>query len=524
MRLTSIRAEKDSIVFLIEGGEGQLITLVERAPLAGAEGRVLSETAVQADAEGVSLPRFEGGHDRLYSRFTALAGGETLGGPQYVTDFAEDLPETRGAYPQPSVIKTLYGTQEDIEALGIRQTPCNINLPAIMTLNPDGDVIPYEHDGMTYYFLREKVEQFDAIMKRAADNGILVTMILLNSPRLFDSTGEKELLEKCIHPGYDWNCSDAYISAFNMRTEEGQGLYRAFVEFLVERYTREDRKYGFVGGAIISNEIDSQYVWGNAGEMTVAEYTAEYLQAMRQAWLCGRKHCAYFRVYLSLDQHWCGSMHNPRFPLRYYQGREVVENLAAHEKASGEFPWHIAYHPYPEDLRWPDFWHDRAPDFTFTTPKITFKNMEMLEAYLSQPHLLYRGTPRRIIFSEQGFNSHSGPLQSLTERMAEAGYVLAYLKARQMKTVDMLMHHAYVDNPHEFGLNLGIRRYDPNAPHHAGEKKPIYYAVRDMDTERETERVEKARAFIGAELFDYLLHPPVEYGDRDMSKDSEFGD
>jgi len=137
--------------------------------------------------------------------------------------------------------------------------------------------------------------------------------------------------------------------------------------------------------------------------------------------------------------------------------------------------------------------------------------------------MLYRNAPRRIIFSEQGFNSHSGALQSLTEKMAEAGYVLAYLKAKNMKTVDMFMHHAYTDNPHEFGLNLGIRRFDPNAPHHAGEKKPIWYAVCDMDTEREPARIEKSRAFIGEELFDYLLNPPIEYGDRDTSKDNEFG-
>lgn len=256
--------------------------------------------------------------------------------------------------------------------------------------------------------------------------------------------------------------------------------------------------------------------------MTVEDYTAEYAVALRLAWLCGRKHCAHFRVYLSLDQHWCGSVHNPRYPLRYYQGRDVVENLAGHIRTDGDFPWCVAYHPYPEDLRWPDFWHDRAPDFTFSTPKITFKNMEVLEDYLAQPHLLYRGQPRRIIFSEQGFNSHSGALQSLTEKMAAAGYVLAYMKARQMPTVDMFMHHAYTDNPHEFGLNLGVRRYDPNQPYHAGEKKSIYYAIADMDTDREPERVQNARDFIGGELFDYLLHLPLTHADRDASHDNDF--
>ena len=522
MIIRSILAEKERIVFHLQDAAG-VVTLTERAPLAGAEGRALSVHELPVANCAVSLPRFDGGHDRLYSEFTLSIAGSALNGPRFVTDFAEDVPENALPYPQPDCIKALYGTDEDIRELGLHQTPCNINLPAVMTTQPAPDDIAYEHDGKTYYFIREKIAQFDQIISHAAEQGCLITMILLNSPRLFDSAKEKALLNQCLHPCYDWNSPDAYISAFNMRTEEGQSCYRAFVEFLAERYTRPDKKYGQVAGAIISNEIDSQYVWGNAGEMTVEEYTKEYLCAMRQAWLCGRKHCAHFRVYLSLDQHWCGSVHNPRYPLRYYQGRQVVECLAAHEKATGEFPWHIAYHPYPEDLRWPDFWHDRAPNFTFSTPKITFKNMEVLEAYFTQPHLLYRGQSRRIIFSEQGFNSQDGALQALTEKMAAAGYVLAYMKARNMKTLDMFMHHSYVDNPHEFGLNLGVRRYDPDAPRHAGEKKPIWYAIADMDTDREPERIRMARQFIGEELFDYLLDPPVEYGDRDTSKDSEFG-
>ena len=351
----------------------------------------------------------------------------------------------------------------------------------------------------------------------------MMTMILLNSPRLFGSTGEKALLDACLHPHYDWNCPNAYISAFDMETEEGQGYYAAFVSFLVERYTRPDGKYGRAVGAIISNEVNSQYIWGNAGDMPVEAYTREYAQALRLAWLCGQRFCRHFRVYISLDQFWCGTNFDPSQKTRYYSGRRMLELLAEYGRAEGDFPWNVAYHPYPEDLRWPDFWHDRAPDFTFSTPKITFKNMEVLEAFLSQKAFLYKGAPRRVIFSEQGFNSQNGPMQALTERMAAAGYVLAYMKARKMKTVDLFTHHATVDNPHEFGLNLGMFRYDPSAPHHLGEPKPIFASFEAMETEGEAEAVQKARAFIGPELFDFLLDPPLLYGERDTSQDDAFG-
>ena len=107
--------------------------------------------------------------------------------------------------------------------------------------------------------------------------------------------------------------------------------------------------------------------------------------------------------------------------------------------------------------------------------------------------------------------------------MGEAGYVLAYLKARAIPTVDMMMHHAYTDNPHEFGLNLGIRRYDADRPDHVGEAKPIYEAVRDMDTEREAARIAKAREYIGADIFDYLLNPPAIAHGSDPATMTDFG-
>ncbi|MBQ2433634.1 MAG: hypothetical protein II266_04325 [Clostridia bacterium] len=522
MKITSILVLPDKINFSFDCAR-ETVSVMEYEPLANVECALLSEHEVVVNGTSAVIPRFLGKHDRLYSRFEVYAENIRIPGPQYVTDFDPSVPENKNDYPILPTKKTLHGTEEDILALGIRQQPVNINLPNLMTTVKTDDTIDFEHDGKTYYFIREAVEKVDAVMRRSKKLGLTVTMILLNSPRLFGSTGEKALLDKCLHPGFDFECPDAFISAFNMHTHEGQGYYRAFVEFLCERYTKPDSDMGCVAGAIISNEVDSQYVWGNAGEMDVKDYVSEYNEAMRQAWFAGQKHSKSFRVYVSLDQYWHKTAHNVRFPKRYYSGRDIIDELVRLQSERGEFPWCVAYHPYPEDLRWPDFWHDRAPDFTFSTPKITFKNMEVLQAYLSQPHALYRNTPRRIIFSEQGFNSHSGALQSLTEKMAEAGYVLAYLKAKNMPTVDMFMHHAYVDNPHEFGLNLGIRRFDPAAPHHAGEKKPIWYAVYDMDTEREAARIEKARAFIGEELFDYLLNPPIEMGDRDTSKDNEFG-
>ena len=522
MRITGIIAEREHIRLLTDA-DGR-VQVRQSVPTVGKKpGRTIR---YDADLEAVNgqiiLPRASratDGRDPIFSRFDVFQDHKIADGVKYVTETAEGVPRDNTPYPRPDIIKMLGLPEEMSRKYNIRQGLININLPALMAVDTQEECIPYEFNGRVYSMRKSEVEAIDTYMKSVP----MVTMILLNSPRLFGSTQEKALLDACIHPRYDWKCPNAYISAFDMETEEGQEYYAAFVSFLAERYTRPDRAYGHAAGAIISNEVNSQYIWGNAGEMPVEEYVREYTQALRLAWLCGQRCCRHFRVYISLDQFWSGTNFDPSQKERYYSGRRMLELLNETCLAEGNFPWNIAYHPYPEDLRWPDFWHDRAPDFTFSTPKITFKNMEVLEAFLSQEQFLYKGESRRIIFSEQGFNSQNGPMQALTEKMAAAGYVLAYLKARRMKTVDMFTHHATVDNPREFGLNLGMFRYDPDAPHHMGEPKPIFASFAAMETDAEAETVQKARAFIGEELFDFLLDPPLLYADRDASQDDAFG-
>ena len=397
MRVLRIEAARDC-VRLFTDSDGPAL-LRESAPTVGPKpGRALTVLPVEVRGGVIELPRLDGGRDRIFSRFDLYENGGRAEGARYVTDVAAGVPADETPYPRPDIIKTLGLPGELAKKYGvsIRQGLMNINLPALMAAAPGPGTLEYPFNGRVYYVRGSAVEEIDAAMASVP----MMTMILLNSPRLFGSTGERALLDACIHPRYDWNCPNAYISAFDMETEEGQGYYAAFVSFLVERYTRKDGKYGHAAGAIISNEVNSQYIWGNAGEMPVEDYVREYAQALRLAWLCGQRFCRHSRVYISLDQFWCGANFDPSQKGRYYVGRRMLELLAAYGREEGDFPWHVAYHPYPEDLRWPDFWHDRAPDFTFSTAKITFKNMEVLEAFLSQEAFLYRGEPRRIIFSE----------------------------------------------------------------------------------------------------------------------------
>lgn len=497
MKIIRISADEKTVTIYTEG-DGPVMIRESTPVIRG--GTTVAITRARAEGGVIVLPRYsaDGVHDSLFSRFTVYEGSERVPGPVFVSEIAPESAENNSPYPTHKHIKAINASPETQKKMfRVEQGRPDVSLPGFMTLQPEDGDIEFIREGRTYYFRAGAVAHLDEYM-RAYDHS---TFILLNSSKGFGSRDERGLLDVCLHPKYDEANPSALISAFNMESEDGLGYYAAFVEFLVKRYTRPDGKYGRAAGAIIGNEIDQQGIWGNAGDMTVAEYISEYSEAMRLAWQIGRKYCSHFRVYISLTNNW--SIATPGSPLRFYTAKECIEQLAAQTSEQGDFDWHVAYHPYPENLFWPDFWHDRAATFSYNTPHISFRNMEVLESFLSQKRFLYNGKPRRIVFSEQGFNSMTGPLARHSELDGEAGVVLAYMKARNMKTVDMFTHHSSVDNPGEFGLNLGLIR-------HNGEPKPDYYAFMAMDTDKEPEYVAKARARIGEDLFDYLLSPEIE--------------
>jgi len=519
MYIKEITAAKDSIVIKYDGDNRSSVYVREKVPTIGLSSRENAFIKAESVDNTITIPRFDGSHDRIWSEFEIWHDSKKAEGIKYVTEF-DNVAKYDYPYPQPESIQAAGGTDEDIKFFGTRQNLLNVSLTAIMTPYKGDDTITYVCDGKEYYFIKSEIDNIDNTMRRAKRLNLLMTFILLKSPKHFGSKRDPLLLSKVIHPNFDWNDPHAFISSFNMVTEDGQNYYKAFTEFLAERYTNPNSEFGLLGGMIIGNEVDSQYVWGNSGEMTVEDYTLEYTQAMRIAWISARKHYANFRVYVSLDHYWHGLTHNVTMPLRYYDGKSVIDNINKHAKRDGNFDWNVAHHPYPEDLRFPDFYNDRSPEFHFLTRRITFKNIEVLPAYLSQEELLYKGKPRRIILSEQGFNSRG---DAISEEQAAAAYCLAYLKITNIPTIDLFTHHAYVDNKYEFGLNLGIRRRNEDGS--MGEPKPIYYTIVDLNDEtKREERIAKSRAFIGEKLFDSLLNPEVIHGGPILKGNEGFGE
>ena len=444
----------------------------------------------------LDLDRFKGGCDRLYSRFSVgvqpLGGAiELLPGIRYAGALG-DISACDYSYPASKTIKGLQVNMvDDAIKLGVGHAALNLNLPTIMRPGPAGNAVTYRMDGREFYFDGDYLAKFDRRVKELSDHGIVVTLILLNSRRWDGVDIDPELRETLLHPDYD---PEGFISAFNVVTAEGLAHYKAFVEFVAGRYTRPDAAHGRAPGFIVGNEVNSGWVWCNAGEKTVQAYVREYAVALRTAFYAARKAYAQARVYASLDHLW--TIGHKDDPNRYYRGRDVIDLLHEQSRAEGDFDWSVAYHPYPQDLFHADFWHDETAVDSFDTPRITFRNIGVLSQYLSQPHLRYGGRLRHIILSEQGFHSDE---TEAGERLQAAAYAYAYWKVERTPGIESFILHAHVDHRDEFNLNLGLWRRDkaspsPNAP---GSPKPIYEVFRDIDGPRREEILRWARGVVG---------------------------
>jgi len=207
------------------------------------------------------------------------------------------------------------------------------------------------------------------------------------------------------------------------------------------------------------------------------------------------------RLYLSLEHHW-----NIRYPggnaQQSFAGRPFLVEFNRRAREQGNFEWHVAFHPYPENLFEPRTWNDQsATTNVLTTPRITFKNIELLPRYLARPEFACRGQPRRVILSEQGFHSSDGPDGELRQA---AAYAYAWRKIVNLDGVDAFILHRHVDHPHEGGLNLGLWRRNTSDRNSAAPaaKKKIHEVFRLADTPGWKEAFQFALPVIGWERWD----------------------
>lgn len=373
----------------------------------------------------------------------------------------------------------------DLDSLGITSITVNMWITQMMRSKPSDNTISFDYGGKTYYADRGWVEHQDKTLLEASKRNIIASSIILIDKAV--NCPDKEIGKIFEHP--DCDPSGIYSMA-NMTSEKGVEYYAAAIDFLAQRYSRPDKKYGRLHSWIIHNEVDAGWVWTNMGEKDSLNFMDTYHKSMRLVHNIARNYNTNANALITLTHFW-----NETEDRHFYLSRDLLNILIGFSKTEGDFNWGIAHHPYPESLFEPKSWLDTKAIFTFDTPQITFKNIEVLNAWVTRPEVLYLGKHKRTVYlSEQGPNSKDYSEQNLKEQAASMAYV--WKKMEVLDAIDAFQVHNWIDDRSEGGLRIGLRRFrdDEQDP---GGKKPVWYVYRDLGKPAEKEAIAFALKVIG---------------------------
>ncbi len=478
-------------------GPGDALRLAEALMPANVTEQMIFPTLlpIHANARGqftITVPRLSRtGDDRLLSRWAVVrkvgASYELRSQARYAdTVHAQnDLPAKK--------IRNKKGLGgfgadrplSDIDDLGVSAVTVNIVISSLVSTEPGGGRTPFSYGGKTWYANDAQIAGLDRTLGEAAKRNVVVSAIVLVGQGANASAGS--FSHTLAHPDTD----PAGIFAMpNVSDADGVRAYAAVMDFLAKRYSRPDSKYGRIHHWILHNEVNAGWVWTNAGDKTALSYMDLYQRSMRLVSLIAHQYDPHAKVFISLEHHWTLKMDT-----HSYAGKELLELLSVFSRAEGDFDWAIAFHPYPQNLFDPRVWEDNQVDFTFETPKITFKNLEVLDAFVKKPSMRFEGKRVRVVhLSEQGLNSRDYGETSLRDQAAGMAY--AWNKYKNLNSIEVFHYHNWVDNRREGGLRIGLRRFPDDKDDPLG-KKAIWYVYQALGTARENEVLAPYKTVVG---------------------------
>ncbi len=346
----------------------------------------------------------------------------------------------KGLLPESTLL-----TRGTLKASGIQQITYNVLVGDILS----GTGITYNYNGKTYTFSQAAVGQLDNLVPMMNNQGIQVTLILLNNWKAGGTY---------VHPLARDNTAQNYY-AFNTVDQAAVEKLEALASFLGQRFSGTG--HGTVDNWVVGNEINARSPWhymsASAG---INVFTAEYAKAFRIFYNGLKSENANCRVYTCVDNEYAAAD-----SALHYAGQAWLALFNQQIGATGNIGWDVAVHPYNYPLYDPIVWlqatnYPTKVNHTQNSPYITMANIEIFTDFMCTPAMLApNGQVRSIICSEQGYVS------ALSEDYQAASVVYAYTQALNNQHIDAFILSREMDHPVEIaqGLATGVRNLSGTA-------------------------------------------------------------
>lgn len=419
-------------------------------------------------------------YDRVFSKWAVVkveGGKQTLDSHARYAD--EVAPKSSpAALPLKNKKGLGAGTSDpyfqDCKDMNVGSITMNVPLSAYIT----GEGSGYSYGGKSYNLGSMRVN-VDRITSKAAETGIVVSAIILCPSNSIFKDPEN---------------NGGNYSMPNMTTAEAFNLYAAALEHMASTHCTDDKR---ISHWIMHNEVDHASQWTNMGSQPLMRYMDRYIKSMRICYNIVRQYDQNASVLGSYTHCWTVADGD-------YAPKKMLEATVKYSDAEGDFRWGVAYHPYPQDLTKPSFWvNDTQATYSMTTRYITFKNLEVIDAWIKQKENLYKGTTKRVLFlSEQGTNS---PSYSQTDlELQAAGGAWAWKKVSKLDGIDAMQWHNWADNKDEDGLRIGLRTFAETGMANLT-AKPVWYVWNAAGTTEEDTVFERYKSTLGITDWDSIM-------------------
>lgn len=404
------------------------------------------------------VPNREGiKYDKVFSKWAVVK----VDGDKQTLDsharYADDVVPKKSPEAVPLRNKKGFGAGDsdlyfsDCKEMNVGSITMNVVLNNYIT----GEGSGYSYGGKEYSLGPVK-DYVDYVTQKASETGLVVSAIILCQTNSIFKDPE--------------NTGGNY-SMPNITTAGAFNLYAAALEHMASTHCAPDKR---ISHWIMHNEVDFADEWTNMGDQPMLRYLDRYIKSMRICYNIVRQYDQNASVLGSYTHNWTNVDGN-------YAPKEMLDKTVEYSEAEGDFRWGVAYHPYPQDLTKPAFWvNDTQSTYSMNTKYVTFKNLEVIDAWIKQKANLYKGTTKRVLFlSEQGTNSPSYSESDLA--LQAAGGAWAWKKVSKLDGIDAMQWHNWADNKEEGGLRIGLRTYAEGSVSNMTQK-PVWYVWKAAGT------------------------------------------
>lgn len=363
----------------------------------------------------------------------------------------------------------------DCKEMNVGSITMNVVLNNYIT----GEGSGYSYGGKEYSLGPVK-DYVDYVTQKASEIGLVVSAIILCQTNSIFKDPE--------------NKGGNYTMP-NLTTAKAFNLYAAALEHMASTHCTPGNR---ISHWIMHNEVDFANEWTNMGDQPMMRYLDRYIKSMRICYNIARQYDQNASVLGSYTHCWAKADGN-------YAPKKMLEATVAYSEAEGDFRWGVAYHPYPQDLTKPSFWvNDTQATYSMTTRYITFKNLEVIDAWIKQKENFYKGKTKRVLFlSEQGTNSPSYSESDLA--LQAAGGAWAWKKVSKLDGIDAIQWHNWADNKAEGGLRIGLRTFAEGSVSNLT-PKPVWYVWKAAGTAEEDSVFDQYKTTLGISDWDSILN------------------